>query len=95
MEENKDIFFAGGDDLVYLTGPVHKEYSTTFVWGHPFSTYDRCYNRFLIDSLVAYNLMVNVATHLDVSLFDHMYILKRVFEECIATLTVKNIFFCS
>ena len=88
MEENKDILFAGGDDLVYLTGPVHKEYSTTFVWGHPFSTYV-CYDRFY----VAYNLMVNVATHLDVSLFDHMYILKRVFEEYIVTLTVKNIFF--
>ena len=39
MEENNDIFLAGGDALVYLTGPMHRNYSTTFVWGHPFSTY--------------------------------------------------------
>ena len=39
MEENNDIFLAGGDALVYLAGPMHKKYSTTFVWGHPFSTY--------------------------------------------------------
>ena len=39
MEENNDIFLAGGDALVYLTGPMHKKYSTTFVWGHSFSTY--------------------------------------------------------
>ena len=39
MEENSDIFLAGGDALVYLVEPVHKKYSTTFVCGHPFSTY--------------------------------------------------------
>ena len=39
MEENNDIFVGGGDALVYLAGPMHKKYSTTFVWGHPFSTY--------------------------------------------------------
>ena len=39
MEENNDIFLAGGDALVYLAKPLHKKYSTTFVWGHPFSTY--------------------------------------------------------
>ena len=39
MEENNDIFLAGGDVLVYLAGPMHKKYSTTFVWGHPFSNY--------------------------------------------------------
>ena len=39
MEENSDIFLAGGDALMNLAGPVHKKYSTTFVWGHPFSTY--------------------------------------------------------
>ena len=38
MEENSDISLAGGDALMYLTGPMHK-YSTTFVFGHPFSTY--------------------------------------------------------
>ena len=45
LEENNDIFLAGRDALVYLAGPMHKKYSTTFVWGHPFSTYvsyDRC-----------------------------------------------------
>ena len=39
MVENSDIFLAGGDALVYLAGPLHKKYSTTFVWGHPFRTY--------------------------------------------------------
>ena len=39
MKENKDIFLAGGDTLVYLGVPMLKKYSTTFVWGHPFSTY--------------------------------------------------------
>ena len=38
MEENNDIFLAGDDVLVYLAVPVHKKYSITFVWGHPFST---------------------------------------------------------
>ena len=37
MGENKDIFLGGGDALVYLAGPVHRKYSTTFPWGHPFS----------------------------------------------------------
>ena len=36
VEENKDIFFAGGDALLYLAIPVHKKYSATFVWDHPF-----------------------------------------------------------
>ena len=47
MEENNDIFLAGDDALVYLAGPMHKKYSTTFIWGHPFSTYvpyDRFFN---------------------------------------------------
>ena len=35
MEENSNIFLAGGDALVYLD----KKHSTTFVWSHPFSTY--------------------------------------------------------
>ena len=25
MEEDNDIFFAGGDTLVYLAGPMYKE----------------------------------------------------------------------
>ena len=29
MEENN------GDALVYFAKPMHKKYSTTFVWGHP------------------------------------------------------------
>ena len=37
MEEN-NIFRAGGDALVYLAVPMYKKHST-FVWGHPFSTY--------------------------------------------------------
>ena len=39
MEENNDIFLAGGDVLVYFAVPMHKKYSTTFVWGHQFSTF--------------------------------------------------------
>ena len=31
MEENNDIFLAGGDALVHLAGPMHKKYSKTFV----------------------------------------------------------------
>ena len=34
LEENSDIFLAGGDALVFLAEPMHKKYSTTFVWGH-------------------------------------------------------------
>ena len=44
MEEN-DVYLAGGDALVYLAGPIHKNYSTVFVQGHPFSTYVS-YDRF-------------------------------------------------
>ena len=38
MEENNNIFLAGGDAFVYLAGPVHKKYSTKFACGHSFST---------------------------------------------------------
>ena len=34
MEENNYIFLGGGDALVSLAEPVHKKYSTTFVWDH-------------------------------------------------------------
>ena len=47
MEENNDISLGGSDALVYLAKPMHKKYSTTFVWGYPFSTYvfyDRFFN---------------------------------------------------
>ena len=39
VEENNNIFLAGGEALVYLAEPMHKKYSRTFVPGHPFSTY--------------------------------------------------------
>ena len=39
LEESNYIFLAGGDGLMYLAEPMHKKCSTTFVWGHPFSTY--------------------------------------------------------
>ena len=39
MEMNNDIFFAGGNVLVYLVVIMHKKYSIAFVWDHPFSTY--------------------------------------------------------
>ena len=35
MEENNDIFLADGEALVYLAGPMNKEYFTTFFCGHP------------------------------------------------------------
>ena len=47
MGENNDIFLVGNDALVYLAEPIHKKYSATFVWGHPFSkyvSYDRFFN---------------------------------------------------
>ena len=59
MEENNNIFFAGGDAPVYLAGPMHKKYSTTFVWGHSFSTYvsyDRFFNPLPL---------VHICTHLE------------------------------
>ena len=39
IEENNDIFLAGGDALVHLAGSIQQKYSTIFVWGHPFSTH--------------------------------------------------------
>ena len=39
MEENNDIFLAGGDALVYLAETMHEKYSTTFILGHLYSTY--------------------------------------------------------
>ena len=36
MEENNDIFLAGGDALQVQ---MHKGYYTAFVWNHPFSRY--------------------------------------------------------
>ena len=35
------------DALVYLARPMHKKYSTTFFWSHPFSTYVS-YERFRV-----------------------------------------------
>ena len=39
MEVNNNVLLAGVDALVYLAEPMHKEYSTIFVWGYLFSTY--------------------------------------------------------
>ena len=47
MEQNNDIFRAAADALVYLSGPIHKKYSTTFLCDHPSSTgvsYDQYFN---------------------------------------------------
>ena len=46
IKGNNDISFAGDDALKYLDGSMHKKYSMTFIWGHPF---DMCeyYERFL------------------------------------------------
>ena len=53
MEENNDIFLTGRDALVYLAEPMHKKYSTTFAWSHPFSTYVT-YDRFFKPALPLY-----------------------------------------
>ena len=39
IEENHNISLADGNALVYFVGPMHKKYSATFIWGHPFSAY--------------------------------------------------------
>ena len=39
MEVKNNVLLSGVDPLVYLAEPMHKEYSTTFVWGHLFSMY--------------------------------------------------------
>ena len=47
MEENSGALLAGSDALAHLAGPMHKKYSTTFVWSHLFSTqvsYDQFFN---------------------------------------------------
>ena len=48
MEENKEIFLAGGDaGVLDRTNTQKVFYSTTFAWGHPFSmyvSYDQFFN---------------------------------------------------
>ena len=39
MIEENNIFLPAGDALVYLGGLMQEKYSTTFVWGRPFSAY--------------------------------------------------------
>ena len=39
LKESNYIFLAVGDVLIYSTEPMHKKCCTTFIWGHPFSTY--------------------------------------------------------
>ena len=43
MEENNDIFLAGGDALVYLAGPMHKKNISQHLFGaiHLVRTYLR------------------------------------------------------
>ena len=55
MEELNDVFLPIVDALMYyLAEPMHKKYSTTFVWGHLFSTYVS-YNQFFNRLLPALN----------------------------------------
>ena len=61
MEENNDVFLAGGDALVYLTGQCTKKNFTTFVYGHPFSTYVS-YDRFFNSPHLP---LVTTCTHLE------------------------------
>ena len=39
VEENNYVFLTDVDAPMYLAEPMHKEYSTIFVWGYLFSTY--------------------------------------------------------
>ena len=62
MEGNSNIFLAGGDALVYLTGSIYKMYSTIFVQGYPFSTYV-CQDQFFTPPPLPPSL-VSIFTHL-------------------------------
>ena len=47
MDGSNDIFLAGDNALGYLARPMHKTYSTTFIWGYLFSTcgsYDQLFD---------------------------------------------------
>ena len=44
------------DALVYLARPMHKKYSTTFFWSHPFSTYVS-YERFRVTPLCVHDFI--------------------------------------
>ena len=46
MEGGNNIFVAGVDVLGYLSGPMHKKYSMTFIWGHQLSTRGSYYGFF-------------------------------------------------
>ena len=66
MEENSDIFVAGGDALVHLAGTMHAKYFTTFVWGYQFSAYI-FYDRSFTPTPVLSSLLtlVHICTHLE------------------------------
>ena len=66
MEENNDIFVAGGDALVYLAGTMHTKYFTTFVWGYSFSAYI-FYDQSFTPTPVLSSLLtlVHICTHLE------------------------------
>ena len=38
MVEGNNDFLAGDHALGHLAGPMHKKYSMTFIWSHPFNT---------------------------------------------------------
>ena len=73
IEENNDIILAVGDALVYLAGPMHKKYSTTFVWSHPFSMYVS-FDRFFNPSLPCKHLCTFRVTVTSVGLFQKIHL---------------------
>ena len=82
MEENNDIFLAGGDALVYLAEPLHKKYSTKFVWGHPFSTYvsyNRQFTFWMTSPFPTYKQKINNKIRILYSL-KHKHSEKKIFK---------------
>ena len=64
MEENSNIFLIGDDALVYLIVPMHKKYSTTFVWGHPFSKHMYAFRETASAVALFQKILLNAITHM-------------------------------
>ena len=80
MEEDNNIFFAGGDALVYLTKPIHKKYSTISIFGYPFSmyvSYDRFFNPSLCTHLYTFCMTTSSFPQLRSYLMDSLFLNQK------------------